>query len=171
MIQSLEVHKKTKCRTMKSLRFPILLGKAVAAVHKMPRQDHRNSRSRGKTWELVMFPVPSQCCFQWFVCLTSSGIMHEALFPWGRGEVLEGLCFSAWFESLTGPFWLSAMFGMKGEEGICSRTLTMNCAVYWLRYSLRSVAVPLSRLYVGNEDFPSQNVQKCEEYDRAPSLI
>lgn len=170
MIQSLEAHKKTKCRTMKSLRFPILLGKAVAAVHKNANTRQQEQQKQGQTWELVIFHVPSQCCFQWFVCLTSSGIMHEVLFPWGRGEVLEWLCFSAWFESLTRPFWLSAMFGMKGEEGICSRTLTVNCAVYWLRYSLWSVAVPLSRLSVGNEDFPSQNVQKCEEYDRAPSL-
>lgn len=169
MIHSLEVHKKTKFRTVKSLRFPILLGNAVAAVHDMSRQ-HTGREEAGQTWDLVLFHVPSQCCFQWFVCLTSSGILHEVLFPWGRGEVLEGLCFSAWFESLTRPFWVSAMFGMKGAEGICSRTLMVNCAVYWLRYSLRSLAVPLSRLYVGNEDSPSQNGQKCEEYDRAPSL-
>lgn len=50
------------------------------------------------------------------------------------------------------------------------RTLTVNCAVYWLRYSLRSVAVPLSRLYVGNEDFPLPEWSECEEHDRAPSL-
>lgn len=169
MIHSLEVHKKTKFRTIKSLRFPILLGNAVAAVHEMSRQ-HTGRAEAGQTWDLVLFHIPSQCCFQWFVCLTSSGILYEVSFPRGREEVLEGLCFSACFESLTRPFWVSAMFGMKGAEGICSRTLTVNCAVYWLRYSLRSVAVPLSRLYIGNEDFPSQNGQKCEEYDRAPSL-
>lgn len=119
MIHSLEVHIKKKFRTIKSLRFPILLGNAVAAVHKMPRQHNRNSGSRA-TWDSVLFHTPSQCCFQGFVCLTSSGILQEVLFPWGRGEVLEGLCFSAWFEGLTRPFCVSAMFGMKREEGICS---------------------------------------------------
>lgn len=48
MIHSLEVHKKTKFRTIKSLRFPILLGNAVAAVHEMSRQ-HTGRAEAGQT--------------------------------------------------------------------------------------------------------------------------
>lgn len=98
----------------------------------------------GQTWDSVLFHVPSQCCSQGFVCLTSGGVLQEVLFPWGRGG-------SSWRALLQCMVWrfnqtflgLCYVWNERRRRDMLQRTLTVNCAVYWLRYSLRSVAVPV----------------------------
>ena len=71
MIHSLEVHIKTKFRTIKSLRFPILLGNAVAAVHKMPRQTQQEQRKQGK--------LETRSCFTSHLNAVSRGLFVSHL--------------------------------------------------------------------------------------------